>query len=202
MKKKLFKVGLALLLCSSSSITTAQSVSEKQIIIDIYSGGPNLYTAVLEALYTNSGNEEEVIFGGVPIIGGRFAYMATDKISVGAELNYTSTTIDYTQGSGTNKYTYNVSVPRIRAMFRFELHFGQSDQFDFYWPIAAGYNSTTYNFKSTDPSYKPETATSLIPLAFRTGIGGRYFITENIGLNLELGLGGGTLIEGGIAFKF
>jgi len=198
MKTKLSKFGLTLLICSSSFFSNAQAVNQGEIITDIYSGGPNLYTSVLEAIYINSGNEEDIVFGGIPIIGGRFSYMATDKISIGAELNYTTTTIDYR----TNNYTYNITVPRIRAMLRFELHFGQSDQFDFYWPIAAGYNSTRYNFTTNDPNYKEETVKSLIPLAFRTGLGGRYFITPNIGLNLELGLGGGPIIEGGLAIKF
>jgi len=202
MKKKLLSMSLALFLRASFNVSNAQSVEEGNVLIDVYSGGPNLYTSVLETIYINSGAEENIVFGGIPAIGGRFGYMATDNISVGFEFNYTTTTIDFTEQSGTNNYSYNLSVPRIRAMFRFELHFGQSDKFDFYWPIAAGYNSTKFNITSSDPDFIPETVTTLIPLAFRTGIGARYYIIENLGVNLELGLGGGPIIEGGIALKF
>ncbi|MFT7158553.1 MAG: hypothetical protein ACI8Q1_003586, partial [Parvicella sp.] len=33
-------------------------------------------------------------------------------------------------------------------------------------------------------------------------LGGRYFFTDNIGMNLEFGVGGGALIQGGLALKF
>ena len=57
--------------------------------------------------------------------------------------------------------------------------------------------------KSSDPnnSYSTSGAAFSIPLSVRVGLGMNYFFTENIGMNLEFGLGG-PLIQGGLALAF
>ena len=182
----------------------AQAVDEGNVLIDVYSGGPNLFTSVIKGAYTNAGGTyENVKIGGLPCLGLRVGYMVTDRISIGIDANYTSTVVTYSEASGSNVYDYTLSIPRIRAMARFEFHFGSSDKFDFYMPVGVGYSSIKYNYTTTDPDGGSlPSVRNLIPVAFRYGIGGRYFFTDNIGLNLELGLGGGPILEGGLAFKF
>ena len=40
------------------------------------------------------------------------------------------------------------------------------------------------------------------PIAFRLAVGGTYYLMENFGINLELGLGGGGLLRGGLTLQF
>ena len=207
MKKIIFSL-VAIALFSIGSMN-AQQTNEGEMHVDVYIGGPNLLKSTLKTTYANSSASEKVTFGGVPNIGLRFGYLVSDKASVGVDINYSNTIITYLdegidpETNLSKDYETTLSVPRLKAMVRFELHFGNSDNFDLYWPIAAGLNKTSYKFTSTDPNFKDDTDISLsIPVAFRTGIGGRYFFTDNIGANVEIGIGGGALLEFGLAMKF
>jgi hypothetical protein len=109
---------------------------------------------------------------------------------------------NWTDNVNNNTYNYEVSVPRFRAMGKFNFHFAQSDVFDAYTAVGAGYSSWKTKITTNDPSYIDNTSLkNPIPIAFRLALGGRYFFTDNIGIGLEFGLGGGALINGGIAFK-
>lgn len=193
------------LLAIGTTESSAQQTNEGEMQFDIYIGGPNLLRAVLETSYASSGSSEEVTFGGGPGMGFRAAFLVSDKASIGVDVNYSNTKITYFESGISNgsveEYEYVLTVPRLKAMVRFELHFGDSDNFDLYWPIAAGINKISYNFESTDPDYIEEVVELGFPVSFRTGIGGRYFFTDNIGANIEIGLGGGQLIEFGLAIK-
>jgi hypothetical protein len=42
----------------------------------------------------------------------------------------------------------------------------------------------------------------LVPVGFKLGVIMRYFFTDNIGMNLGVGLGQGGLLNGGLSVKF
>lgn len=198
MKKSILALSCALALTVGTNYSNAQALEEGNIHLDVYVGGPNLIGTALKAGYANSQSDENLEIGGLPLLGVRFGYMVADKISVGVDINYTNTSIDYTDG-----YDYSVNYSRLKAMARFEFHFGSADQFDLYMPVAVGYKSNKLTYETNDPNDLGDVAIgSLFPVAIRVGIGGRYYFTDNIGLNLEFGLGGGAILEGGLAFKF
>lgn len=198
MKKSIFALGCALTLIVGTNFSNAQALEQGNIHLDVYAGGPNLYTTIFKELVVSSDVEEDVTVGGLPLLGLRFGYMVSDKISVGLDINYTTTKVEYSD----NSFDYEASINRLKAMARFEFHFGNSDQFDFYMPVAAGYKSNSWEYSSTDPNDNTDVdIPNLVPVAVRIGLGGRFYFTDNIGLNLEFGLGGGALIEGGIAIK-
>jgi len=43
---------------------------------------------------------------------------------------------------------------------------------------------------------------ALVPISLRIAVGTRIYFTENIGMNIELGLLGGSILQGGISVKF
>jgi len=199
MKKRFFALGCALALTAGFNFSNAQAVEEGNVLIDVYGGGPNLYKAVLKTAYLNSQSEEVVKFGGLPLLGVRVGYMVSDRISIGIDANYTTTSIAYKDG----QYDYQVSSARLKAMARFEFHFGNSSNFDFYMPVGAGIKNSKFSLTSNDPNYKEAKLKGiLIPISFKIGIGGRYYFNDMIGIGLELGLGGGSLLQGGLALKF
>lgn len=201
MKKLVLKaMALTVILFGTTQTNlNAQVVEEGTAIFDVYYGFPNLYTAVLKSAYSN---EPSVSVSGSGPIGVRGEYMLTDKIGFGLDINYTNTIAKWTDIVNSTSYNYEVSVPRFRAMGKFNFHFAQSDVFDAYTAVGAGYSSWKVNVTTNDPTYVDDTSLSTpIPIAFRLALGGRYFVTDNIGLGLEFGLGGGALIHGGLAIK-
>ncbi|MFD1552314.1 hypothetical protein DNU06_11225 [Putridiphycobacter roseus] len=205
MKKGIIALGCALLITAGTNFSNAQALEEGNVQLDVYAGYPNL----LNSAFKNTeilDFEDEIEFSSIPTVGFRFGYMLSDKISLGIDFNYSSFSFNYTD-EATN-YDYQIGLNRIRAMARFEVHFSQNDKLDMYMPIAAGIHKITPKVSTTDPN-EQETVNDVedilglfdFPVAFRVGFGGRYFFTDNIGLNLEFGLGGGALIEGGLAIK-
>ncbi|MEX0968057.1 MAG: outer membrane beta-barrel protein [Bacteroidia bacterium] len=185
----------------------AQALEEGNIAVDVYYGFPNLFKSVVETTYANSGSEENVEIGGIGPMGMRGEYMVSDDVGIGLEVNYTNTVVSYEESSINSfgefeTYTYEVSVPRLRIMPRFSIHFGNSDNFDFYGAVAAGYNSTKFKFKTNDPNEEfDEEVKSPLPVAFRIAIGGRYYFADLVGINMEIGLGGGALVCGGLSLR-
>ena len=201
MKKLVLKaVALSVVLFSVTQTNLkAQAVEEGTAIFDVYYGFPNLYTSVLKAAYNT---EPNVSVAGSGPIGVKAEYMLTDKIGFGLEMNYTNTIAKWTDNVNGGTYNYEVSVPRFRAMGKFNFHFAKSDVFDAYTAVGAGYSSWKAKMTTNDPTYVDDTSLkNPIPIAFRLALGGRYFFTDNIGIGLEFGLGGGALINGGIAVK-
>ena len=87
-------------------------------------------------------------------------------------------------------------------MPRFDYHFTDNDNFDGYFGIAAGFRKATWYTESSDPNFVDDELEGSIPIALRLAVGGTYYLIDNLGLNLELGLFGGGLVRGGLALKF
>jgi opacity protein-like surface antigen len=204
MKKNTIIIFAALLSACMMSPGTAgaQVVQKGNILVDAYYGGPNLWKNILKTFFVES-NSTNVQVGGFGPVGGRFEYMASDKIGVGLDVNYTTVGISWTgaDSSSSTVYNYDLASKRTRAMARINIHFGGSDSFDGYFGVGAGYNSVKYVLTSNDPGVGGSTP-GLNPLAFRLALGGHYYFTPNIGIGMELGAFGGAILEGGLAVKF
>lgn len=206
MKKTTFILSLAILAFSNPFSTHAQALEQGDVAFDVTYGFPNLYRSVLKSAYVNSGTSENVVIGGIGPIGFRGEYFVADRIAIGIEVNYTNTSVSFedesTDQAGQPKtYTYEINAPRIRVMPKFSFHYGSVDEMDFYSSIAIGYNRITFNFESDDPDFEDRKGQNFIPIAFRVATGARYYFTENIGAMLELGLGGGGVVTGGLSVK-
>ena len=99
-------------------------------------------------------------------------------------------------------YNYKVNVPRIRAMAKFNFHYVNTDNFNAYTSVGAGYGSLKYKYETNDPTWVNLDEEFPIPVSFRLAAGARYFFTDNIGVNLEFGLFGGALFHTGLSCKF
>jgi opacity protein-like surface antigen len=213
MKKNYFKVLIAVAVATVSfnQQTYAQAVEEENIVIEAYYGFPNLYTSVFKAAYANSGGELDLNAGGIGPFGVRFEYLVTDKVGLGLDFGLTGSSISFnelgtvynpTTGNYDNiLYNYDFSTRKIGALFCFNYHFLDNDEFDLYSTVGVGYSKRNFDFTSTDPSYEPMSVSSVIPVGFKAGLGMRYFFTDNIGANLNLGFGIGGLLNAGLSVK-
>ena len=211
MKKMIVAMGVFAFLMTPNN-ASAQAVEQGNILVDVYYGFPNLYTAVFKGLYANSGTEENLKIGGIGPVGLRGEYMVADKIGVGVDVGFNNSSISYdepttvyNETTGMNEirnYEYKFSTKKIGVMATFNYHFLENDKVDAYAMIGAGYGNRTFDFTSTDPNYVTTSVKSLIPVAMRIGAGMRYFFTDNIGANLAVGFGQGGLVNAGVSFKF
>jgi len=211
MKKTL----LALFVGVSAMVSTnvnAQTVEEGNVIIDAYYGFPDLYKSTFKTAYANSGSEIDLKIGGVGPVGGRLEYLLTDKVGLGLDVVYNSAKLTWreqqqvynttTGNYDTKIYDYEASTAKVGAIVTFNFHFVDNDKLDVAGIIGAGYSNRNFKYTSTDPDYTGGSISGLIPVGFKLGAVMRYYFTDNIGLNLGIGLGQGGLLNGGLSVKF
>ena len=213
MKKIIFTLCLV---CSTIYSNAQLQVQKGDFIFDPYIGFPQT-----NALRTpQAGQINFRLNGGLLSYGGRGEFMIADNLGIGVDVNYVVSgsnydeiTIDTIQNGVTgefnyveNSYNWNYRVTKLRAMFRFNYHFVQNDRVDAYFGFAAGYRGITRKFSIEDPNGSPslllDQDKALIPVSMRIAIGTRIYINQNIGGMIELGLGGGALIQTGLSIKF
>ncbi len=206
MKKLLLTCITSILLVVNSF---SQSVGTGTILVDGYYGYGTL-TSLLFKVIADANGISGGTYSNFGPVGARVEYMVSETFGVGFEANYTKSSASFKDvrsvyNNFTNSYqdvvyNYTLSNTRIRFMPRINLHFGQSDKFDGFFAVAAGYKGGDWRVSSNDPDFVASTASN-IPLAFRMGLGGRYFLTEDFNLNMELGLSGGALLHFGVGVK-
>ena len=152
--------------------------------------------------------------------GGRFEYMITDKLGIGADINYevSGFTYDYFdyQHDGFGNYVFDVNgnllqtiytdqykLKQLRAMFRQNIHYFQSDKVDVYSAFGVGCQMAA-DLKTTSPNNPFSKNNSFYRWMFsvRLATGTRIYFTQNIGAHVELGVFGGALIQYGLTAKF
>lgn len=215
MKKLLSTHFLALVvLVTTPVLTKAQAVETGNVIITAQYGFPDLFKTVIKRAYDNADVYNNLEIKGFGPLSLRGEYMVADKIGIGLLFNYTSTSISYIENSEvidpntgavtSSPYDYTLKLTRFRAMPRFGFHFGNSDSFDGYFGVAAGYYSANLTYETNDPNAQDDDFnwSNITPLSVRLDVGGTYFFTENIGLNFEIGIGGGPVTNLGLSFKF
>lgn len=207
MKKCLTIVSVFMVFISAGNVATAQAVEEGNVIIDAYYGFPNLYSTTFRAAYANSGSETDISIKGLGPLGGRVEYMLADKFGLGLDIGFNNTKLTFTDaGTDSNgnptTYDYDYSTAKFGAMITMNYHFLDNDNLDLYGQFGIGYGNRNFKFSSTDPNYTELSVESLIPVASRLGVGMRYFFTDNVGVNLNLGFGQGGLANAGVSFKF
>ena len=204
MKKQLLIIlAITAFSCSISLNTKAQLIQKGKMIVDVYYGYPNLFTAAMKTAYNNS-ITESVKVSGIGPIGGKFEYLLSDKIGLALNINYANSSV---KGSGVGSdnvtvYNYKVTIPRFRVFPIINVHYATSEQLDPYFLVGAGYGNFTTKLESNDPNFTEESVSGLGHFSMRVGTGLRYFFTDNIGAHLEFGIGGGGLFQIGVSGKF
>ncbi|NQV53171.1 MAG: hypothetical protein HQ500_08300 [Flavobacteriales bacterium] len=170
-------------------------VKKGNVIFDLYYGpaGPGLAARLL----AENENGQTSFLGP---IGLRAQYMVTDAFGIGLDAHYATrgaswTSYDLITGE---PYEATYDVVRIRAMARFSWEFLRTERFNMNWANSVGYKSVKRTF---DDPFSTEESTNVIPVAFRTAVGFRFFVTDNIGLNADIGFFGGAFVHGGLSVK-
>jgi outer membrane protein W len=202
--KRLLFLGVFALTYSLGSYVNAQAVRQGNFIIDPYYGAPNFGKKFAE----NFATDGEVKIKGIGPMGARVEYMLADKFGVGVDFIYNSVSLtgmaDSLNNDGTVFKSYEVKAKssRTRIQARFNYHFTESDKVDAYFGAGVGTNMRSFKLTTDYPNYDDSKANgTLLPFSMRVCLGMRYYFTENIGMNAEMGLGGpiGSI---GLSLKF
>jgi len=142
-----------------------------------------------------------------PLYNIVFDYGISSRFSVGAGLGYQTFSVFWGDNSGGNFYNYTDKWTRLAFSLRGDFHILTRKHFSMYTGIRLSYN--TYSMTSNvDTRMFPNYTTNLDvkpqTIGFQAHFGIAYFITENIGINVEVGpaVGGPYYAALGVKFKF
>ncbi|HET6227163.1 MAG TPA: hypothetical protein VFF27_12840 [Bacteroidia bacterium] len=220
MKLKRISILIALLIIATFQIGRAQEQekdkgfdTEKKgtTAIDVYYGFPNLFYLIFIA----ERDAQKEHFKNVGPFGVRAEYFVTDHIGFGVDVNYSISTVSW-QGYEIDSFghttgrmvPYDITFTRLRALGKFNYHFGPTENFDMYAGAGLGINQTKFMMHENGVS-RPYTTSlffldiaSAIPLSWRLDFGGRYYFTKNIGAGFEVGIAGGPFASFSFCTKF
>jgi len=137
----------------------------------------------------------------------RTDYQLNQEFSVGLEFTYASIVFDYTRiyssftGNSvvTKDSVFSASAQKIRFLAKMGYHFNISDRFDAFGTAGFGFKQFTYT--TADASAQSNNLVNeVIPVAIRLSLGGRFFLSDNIAIHFEGGVGG-PIMQIGISYK-
>jgi hypothetical protein len=196
MKKITLLLALSAIIFNSSK-GFAQAAQQGNIIVNPFYASPSIGTLLLKSLFSEGGSETD--FSYVGPVGLSFEYFLSDNISIGLEGSYTNISLE----SNFDGIQEKLLLQTTRVYPKFNFHFKTSEKVDPYFSIGGGFKQSNIKYTTNDPNSEDdqESFTPLIPFAFRTALGLRYYVNEHIGFSGEFGLGGGSLFAGGLVFK-
>ncbi len=180
-----------------------------------YYGFPNFAKF---SITDNGFNNNSSLIKGINPCGIRGEYIVGDKIGVGFDFIYNSAHQKYTDSLTSDVYNTSTqltdtitiitaeeySMQRIRLMARINFHFDTGNPaLDAYFGLGVGTNNRFwkhYTNGAKQPVASGESSSTLIPVSARICTGLRYYFSPNVGVNMELGLGG-PMISAGISCK-
>ena len=133
---------------------------------------------------------------GIPVVVG-VDYGVAKDFTIGAELSYRSKKESY---SYLGEYRHTVFGIAANGNYHFNRILRLPSEFDLYAGLSLGYYHWTTKYVG-EGSYE-YSGNVFSPFGISAQIGGRYFFTKNLGINLEAG--GGNVAGGklGITYKF
>ncbi|MCB0484185.1 MAG: hypothetical protein KDC37_06445 [Flavobacteriales bacterium] len=190
---------LILAMCSAAVVYG----QDKKFTVDAFAGY-SLLNSASEIKISENGEkwvETERIYL-VPL-GLRFEFQPTTKLGYGLLITHTNMSLTMRK-SGTPDYL-TIRYPRTRIVIFAAFHVLKNPdnwRHDLYFITGGGVSLSKLEFETNDSLVDENSlGIPLIPVAIRLGMGYRFYITENIGLRLEFGLGG-PVLDGGISFRF
>jgi hypothetical protein len=199
MKKLLFVFAMV----AGTTFSASAQVQQGTILVDAYYGMPNLYKSAFQSL-VSAADATNVQSGGIGPLGVRAEWLAAEKFGVGIDVCYSDAYVtEDAMGSDGMMYSYELRSPKIGIMATMNYHFVSTETVDFYFIAGGGWKNRTLTSTTDDPNYTTDSIDmSLLNIAARVGVGARIFFTENIGINLGVGFGQGSIFNGGVSMKF
>lgn len=191
----------------------AQGVFRGSVLLNAYVGFPNIMKLAIPntEYYAEYGTISYQ--SSLPPSGMRFMYMATDRLSIGFDLIYsTANAIVYQSDTSffngqwqitTNNY--RIEKKQFRPQFRLDMHhYALDPNLDIYAGLAIGgnfRNKKVYQNDSLINTSGNDIMNLLFPISMRACFGLRYFFDYNFAVGGEVGLGG-PIFQGALTYRF
>lgn len=196
----------------------AQPLGEKDFVIEAHMGYPNLsyFKSNIQSLTHFNGtlNNDSEVFRSIGqfIVNADFFLTDMLSLSVGANYGYyyyyqeiEESIYDGSTGQYTvNTYFAEKQTHRFRIYLGPNFHLLRTDRLDSYFGIKAGIKRTNIitndNFPNNSSYFGFNDTEIEFPVGLRLCYGMRYFVTHNLAISTEIGLGG-PAITFGITYK-
>jgi hypothetical protein len=201
---------LSILLFLSCWHVNAQGTLYGNHVIEPYLGFPNISRYVPSIFYLTE-TIDVTKYRGMAPSGLRYSYMLRDELSVGVDVmyNFSNQTYNSTDTVFQNGQWSYIPSTGLRQERRLRIHARMNFHLPTLIPEADSYigigigtnnrwlrNSKNGNLESL---VKGDDAV-LLPFSMRICYGFRYYFTYNLGINLEVGVGG-PLLSAGLSYK-
>jgi outer membrane protein W len=205
--KKIFLSAL-LIAAVSVSVNAQDDVAfvEKGSTLSVGYGFLSPYKSLfkLSSFFPVAGTTEK--FSALGPIGVTYEYGVSSKISVGAQVAYSTMKNVVTEKDGISAgkdYIETQKLNQLSVIFRGNYHFGKGPKFDPYAGLGLGYGNFKYSVSDNDPASSVNLGIA-VPGAFGiTGqLGAKYYFSNNIGAYVEVGYLAGSFAQVGITAKF
>ena len=191
---KMKKLLLAFVFIASTAIANAQAFKNGDQIVGATIG-------LGSVLYSGSGYTSSV-----PPLSFTYEKGVKDGIfdkgvlSIGGYFGYTSASWEYNYGYGSYGWKYSSLILGVRGILHYQLI--SNNKLDTYAGVMLGYNVVTATATGTASTlYGNTTSASASGIIFPFFVGARYYFTDQISANAELGYGIAYL-NLGLGYKF
>jgi|SaaInl85LU_5_DNA_1037374.scaffolds.fasta_scaffold01708_3 hypothetical protein len=185
MKNKI-KTGLLVLASPFllSSIASSQIYQSESHNISAGYGFGNLGNTILSTYESNTNYS----YSSTGPLFFKYEYGISENFGFGLNFSYLQGIATFNSQSGQTTYRNEITRTGYNIMLRFNWHFGDHDFIDPYFGVAAGYRSNKWTSVLGDPSIDNLNIKAIFPLGLEATFGTRFFITDNLGAYVEVGL--------------
>ncbi|MBC7389228.1 MAG: hypothetical protein H7329_08470 [Opitutaceae bacterium] len=178
---------------SASKPAYSQIVAKKSTTIEVYYGYPDWWKLIYRS-FTGSSGVYNINTKGQGPIGVRLDHILTRRLGLGLDVWYVNTNITgiYNPSktlSSTNNVSFNANLTRVNAILKMTIHMAKHGKFDPYFHFGVGYLYSKYNFNSTNKAVY-NVNNPLPQITGRVGMGLKYYFNPDIGMVIDVGLGG------------
>lgn len=178
MKKSLLVVALSFIMIGATTSAKAQAFEEGTKHLSVGVGFGGYYN------YAYSGSD----FSQIPTIflaydQGTAIELGPGYIGIGGFLGFSSAQSNYPYGTYAWDYKWTNFVVGARGTYHLPL---DNDNLDLYGGLSLGIWSQSYKFESNDPFFPSYDDTSMF-IYYALSVGGKYMLSENLGVFAELG---------------
>lgn len=187
---------------NTKSITHLSPNASKMgnIIVSFGYGYPNISKSILGSVPDNP----IYTVSGIGPIHGALEYLINDNISLGLTVNHVATEMNWVNSLSGTPYNESLTYSSTAFNFRFNFYFDTGDNLDIFMGAGLGYKKTSLIFKTDDPDFvdlwQGPSLLGLFPISMDFSAGVRYYIIENFGIYVAVGLAK-SLVQGGLVFR-
>jgi opacity protein-like surface antigen len=208
MKKFFLSAVMSVSVLFGANNASAQVFEEGAAIVSLGYGIPNLAKTLFKL---GTLGESDNTAKGIGPIHGKFEYGITDKLGIGAVVNFSNASLENPYTGFDNgkevEYLEKNSLTSFNILLRLNWHFVDHDKVDFYYGFGVGYNRFKWGYENNDPDVDVDAEvdalnelTNLLPIGFESTLGLRYLFTDNLGAYLEVGYSK-SLLQFGVCYK-